>query len=74
MKIPASQQTGHHPGKDRVLRAPNPVAPTPPINIYWGPWSVLDVDIHSDVVQRTLREGRVSDQVAMLNRSLLVKI
>lgn len=50
---------------------------TLPINVYWGPWSVVDLGIRSDVVkayQATLREGRVVDQVALLNRHLLVKI
>lgn len=59
------------------LHGPNSGRMTLPINVYWGPWSVIDLDIRSDVVkayQATLREGRIVDQVALLNRDLLVKI
>ena len=46
-----------------------------PINVYWGPWSVVDVEIRGDMkaYQVTLREDRVVDQVALPNRDLLVK-
>ena len=59
------------------LRGPSSGQMTLPINVYWGPWSIVDLDIHSDVVkayQATLREGRVGDQVTLLNRDLLVRI
>ena len=59
------------------LRGPSGGQLTLPVNVYWGPWSVVDLDIHSDVVkayQATLREGRVGDQVILLNRDLLVRI
>lgn len=48
-----------------------------PINVYWGPNSEVDLDSESDVVkayQATLREGRVVDQVGILNKDLLVQI
>lgn len=59
------------------LRGPSSGQMTLPINVYWGPWSIVDLDIHSDLVkayQATLREGRVGDQVLLLNRDLLVRI
>lgn len=65
------------PARLEDLRGPDGGQMTLPVNVYWGPWSVVDLDIRSDVVkayQATLREGRVVDQVALLNRDLLVRI
>lgn len=48
-----------------------------PLNVYWGPKSDVNLDSESDVVkayQATLREGRVVDQVKLLNRDLLIEI
>lgn len=65
------------PARLEDLRGPDGGQMTLPINVYWGPWSVVDLDIESDVVkayQAALREGRVVDQVTLLNRDLLVRI
>jgi hypothetical protein len=59
------------------LRGPSVGVMTLPINVYWGPWSMVDLGIQSDVVkayQATIREGRLVDQVALLNHDFLVKI
>jgi hypothetical protein len=59
------------------LRGPSVGVMRLPINVYWGPWATVDLGIQSDVIkayQATIREGRVVDQVALLNRDLLVKI
>jgi hypothetical protein len=48
-----------------------------PINVYWGPTHAFDLGNESDIVeayQATLREGRVVDQMELLNRDLLVAI
>lgn len=48
-----------------------------PLNVYWGPQATVDLDTLSDVVktyQAALREGRVVDQVELLNRDLLVEV
>jgi hypothetical protein len=48
-----------------------------PLNVYWGPPHTFDLDNESDRVeayQATLREGRVVDQVELLNRDLLVQL
>lgn len=48
-----------------------------PLNVYWGPPHTFDLSNESDLVeayQATLREGRVVDQVELLNRDLLVAL
>lgn len=48
-----------------------------PLNVYWGPAYSFDLANGSDVVeayQATLREGRVIDQVQLLNKDLLIEI
>ncbi len=48
-----------------------------PVNVYWGPPYTFDLANESDVVeayQATLREGRVVDQMEVLNRDLLIRI
>ena len=48
-----------------------------PLNVYWGPQATVDLDTLSGVVkayQAALREGRVVDQVELLNRDLLVEV
>ena len=48
-----------------------------PLNVYWGPAHTFDLNSESDKVeayQATLREGRVEDQVNILNADLLVAI
>lgn len=48
-----------------------------PIAVYWGPPYVFDLASKSDVVEMyeaTLQEGRVEDQVRLLNRDLLVSV
>ena len=48
-----------------------------PLNVYWGPKRDIDLDSEPDVVkayQAAIREGRVVDQVELLNRDLLVEI
>lgn len=48
-----------------------------PLNVYWGPAYTFNLANGSDVVeayQATLREGRVIDQVELLNKDLLVAI
>lgn len=65
------------PDRLEELRGPRSGRIRLPINVYWGPKSDVDLDSESDVVkayQATLREGRVDDQVAILNRDLLVRI
>lgn len=48
-----------------------------PVNVYWGPQAIVDLDTLSGVVkayQATLREGRVVDQVELINRELLREV
>jgi hypothetical protein len=48
-----------------------------PLNVYWGPPHIFDLNNESDIVeayQATLREGRVEDQAKILNADLLVSI
>ena len=48
-----------------------------PLNVYWGPEATVDLDSLGGVVkayQATLREGRVVDQVEVLNRDRLIEI
>lgn len=48
-----------------------------PRNVYWGPWPEAQLDVRSDVVkayEAILREGRASDQIALLNRELLLAV
>jgi hypothetical protein len=59
------------------LRGPNDGRMELPLNVYWGPEAIVDLDTPGGVVkayQAALREGRVADQVELLNRDLLVKI
>jgi hypothetical protein len=65
------------PARLEELRGPPAGRIVLPINVYWGPNSEVDLDSESDVVkayQATLREGRVVDQVGILNKDLLVQI
>ena len=48
-----------------------------PLNVYWGPEAIVDLDTVGGVVkayQATLREGRTVDQVASLNQDVLTDI
>jgi hypothetical protein len=48
-----------------------------PRNVYWGPEAVVDLDTVGGVMkayQAALREGRVIDQVELLNRDLLIEV
>lgn len=48
-----------------------------PRNVYWGPWPEAHLGIESDVLkayEALLREGRASDQKALMNRELLLKV
>lgn len=59
------------------LRGPRSGRMELPVNVYWGPQAVVDLDSVSGVVkayQATLREGRVVDQVDLLNRELLLQV
>ncbi|GAA2242918.1 transcriptional regulator [Herbiconiux moechotypicola] len=59
------------------LRGPNGGVVSLPVTVYWGPEHYFDLDNESDVIeayQATLREGRASDQIALLNRELLVEV
>lgn len=50
---------------------------TLPRNVYWGPWPEAHLGIESDVLkayEALLREGRASDQKALMNRELLVTV
>lgn len=45
-----------------------------PVTVYWGPQAVVDLATDGGVAkayQAILREGRVVDQVALLNKDLL---
>ena len=66
--VPARLEELHGPRSGRMELPPN---------VYWGPLTTVDLDILSGVVkayQATLREGRVVDQVELLNRDLLVEV
>ena len=48
-----------------------------PLNVYWGPEATVDLGTEGGIVkayQATLREGRVIDQLGLLNRDLLIEI
>ena len=48
-----------------------------PLNVYWGPEAAVDLDTVGGVMkayQAALREGRVVDQVNLLNRDLLIEV
>lgn len=48
-----------------------------PRNVYWGPAAAVDLDTVGGVMkayQAALREGRVVDQVELLNRDLLIEV
>ncbi|WP_166786504.1 hypothetical protein [Cryobacterium sp. TMT2-15-1] len=48
----------------------------PPL-VYWGPKSSFDVESEGDLItayQATIQEGRVVDQVEILNQDLLIMI
>lgn len=59
------------------LRGPRGGRMELPLNVYWGPEAIVDLDTVGGVVkayQATLREGRTVDQVALLNREVLIDI
>lgn len=65
---PARLEDLHGPGTGRVEL---------PLHVYWGPQPTVDLDTVGGVVkayQATLREGRVADQVELLNRDVLIRI
>jgi hypothetical protein len=48
-----------------------------PLNVYWGPKPIVDLDTVGGAVkayQAVLNEGRVVDQIELLNRDLLIEI
>ncbi|AQX81361.1 hypothetical protein BWO91_16580 [Plantibacter flavus] len=48
-----------------------------PITVYWGPASIVDLDTPGGIAkayQAVLREGRVSDQITLLNQRRLVQV
>lgn len=65
------------PAKFDELRGPRAGRLELPLNVYWGPQATVDLDTLSGVVkayEATLREGRVIDQVHLLNPDLLVEV
>ena len=59
------------------LRGPRSGRMELPENVYWGPRAIVDLDTLSGVVkayQATLREGRVVDQVDLVNHELLLEV
>ena len=60
------------------LRGPRSGLMTLPIDVYWGPTPVVNLDsvggANVMAYQAVLSEGRVVDQVALLNRELLIEL
>jgi hypothetical protein len=59
------------------LQGPHSARIELPRNVYWGPEAVVDLDTEGGVMkayQAALREGRVVDQVELLNRDLLIEV
>lgn len=59
------------------LRGPRRGRLALPSWVYWGPNPTIDLASESDVIkayQATIQEGRITDQVQILNRELLVEV
>ena len=60
------------------LRGPRSGIIVLPIDVYWGPTPVVNLDSSdgADVMayQATIAEGRVVDQIQLLNRDLLIEL
>jgi hypothetical protein len=59
------------------LRGPKSGLLTLPIDVYWGPTPVVNLDSVGGVVmayQATISEGSAADQEKLLNRELLIEI